>query len=101
LKLQIKLLIVVALFAPQLTRAETYYEASNEVCYNEEETASLRAKLQDCQVTELDLHSVEAAYKTCQSRGGSCSYDWTAFAQGALIGGITIAIVTAIVKGGL
>jgi len=86
---------------PQLTRAEIYYGASRELCYSEEETTSLRERLSECEVKELDLRSVEAAYKTCQSRGGSCAYDWTAFAQGALVGGITIAIVTTIVKGGL
>ena len=90
-----------ALFAPQLTRAETYYEASNEVCYNDEEATSLRGRLQECQIKELDLHSVESAYKKCQAKNGECGYDWTAFAQGTLIGGITIAIVTTIVKGGL
>lgn len=85
---------------PLSTRAEIYYEASNEVCYNEEEQDSLRARLQECQIRELDLHTMESAYKTCQARGGSCSFQWSTFGMGIVSGLVITAIVSAIVQGG-
>lgn len=88
------------LFAPLSTRAEVYYEASRETCYNTEEASALRTTLVDCQIKELDLHTTEVALRKCQERKGSCGFQWDTFVAGTVTGIVLTAILSNIVKGG-
>lgn len=88
------------LFVPLSTRAERYYAASNETCYNAEETSALRTTLVDCQIRELDLHTTEVALRKCQERKGSCGFQWDTFITGTVTGIVLTAILSNVVKGG-
>lgn len=100
MKQLIRVLMIVVLFVPLSTRAEIYYDASRETCYNDEEMKALRATLNDCDIKDLDLHTTEVALKKCQSKGGYCGFQWETFIAGTVSGIVLTAILTNIVKGG-
>lgn len=99
LKRLIKFLIIAVLFQGPLAKAEIYYEASDETCYKKDEIDALAYREQQCQIHELDLASVEKAYRESQSRRGAPGFDWSAFSTGAAAGSVVAIILYHILVG--
>lgn len=81
------------LLVGQSLRAETFYEATNETCYNPEETRSLARRLQGCDICELDLKTMENAYKAARSARSSAPFPLDTFLIGFVGGALTAVVI--------